>query len=489
MGGGQRTPGRRGQLKGHGGPVRSAAFSPDGARVVTASQDTTARVWEAASGRLVAVLKGHNSAVNSAAFSPDGARVVTASVDMTARVWEAASGRLVAELKGHGGAVNSAAFSPDGARVVTASVDKTARVWEAASGRLVAELKGHGGLVYSAAFSPDGARVVTASYDRTARVWEAASGRLVAELKGHGGPVVVRSAAFSPDGARVVTALDGRDGAGVGGGQRTTRRRAQGPRRLRSFPPRSARTGPASSPPRPTTRRGCGRRPADDSSPSSRATAIRPVRSSSRSAAFSPDGARVVTASSDNTARVWEAASGRLVAELTGHGGEVNSAAFSPDGARVVTASIDGTARVWRLDSLPGEAETLPLWVEVFTGTELQGGGRPSPLGGRMADAPPEASGLRIEGPADPVAPGQRSEPLGPTQLPLAKLDSIVSVHEGRRSRSLEEANPLPFPLGPDGAGVLGEFEDLADDQVAGVVDDGAVELEDLVGGMGQAAC
>ena len=93
------------------------------------------------------------------------------------------------------------------------------------------------------------------------------------------------------------------------------------------------------------------------------------------SAAFSPDGARVVTASRDNTARVWEAANGRLVAEFKGHGGWINSAAFSPDGARVVTASKDNTARVWRLAPLPGEAVTLPLWVEVFTGTELQGGG------------------------------------------------------------------------------------------------------------------
>jgi WD40 repeat protein len=60
---------------------------------------------------------------------------------------------------------------------------------------------------------------------------------------------------------------------------------------------------------------------------------------------------------------------------LEGHVGPVHSAAFSPDGARVVTASVNNTARVWMLDSLPGEAETFPLWVEVFTGTEWQGGG------------------------------------------------------------------------------------------------------------------
>jgi serine/threonine protein kinase len=75
-------------LRGHEDWVRSAAFSPDGTRVVTASRDTTARVWDASSGQEVAVLRGHEDSVRSAAFSPDGTRVVTASDDKTARVWD-----------------------------------------------------------------------------------------------------------------------------------------------------------------------------------------------------------------------------------------------------------------------------------------------------------------------------------------------------------------------------------------------------------------
>ena len=74
------------------------------------------------------MLTGHSGAVNSAAFSPDGQRVVTASVDGTARLWDAATDLSLVVLSGHDGAVNSAAFSPDGQRVMTAS-GKTARLW------------------------------------------------------------------------------------------------------------------------------------------------------------------------------------------------------------------------------------------------------------------------------------------------------------------------------------------------------------------------
>ena len=81
----------------------------------------------------------------SAAFSPDGKRIVTASFDKTARLWDAESGKQIGEpLMGHTDAVRSAAFSPDGKRIVTASLDNTARLWDAESGKQIGEpLTGH----------------------------------------------------------------------------------------------------------------------------------------------------------------------------------------------------------------------------------------------------------------------------------------------------------------------------------------------------------
>jgi dipeptidyl aminopeptidase/acylaminoacyl peptidase len=111
----------------------SAAFSPDGRRVVTSSPDGTARFWDSATGaRAGKPLVGHADEVAIATFSPDGRRVVTASSDMTARIWDAATGAPVGDpLVGHEHRVVSAAFSPDGRRVVTASWDGTARIWDA----------------------------------------------------------------------------------------------------------------------------------------------------------------------------------------------------------------------------------------------------------------------------------------------------------------------------------------------------------------------
>ena len=159
-------------LKGHTLGVSSASFSADGARIVTASGDNTAKVWDAKSGAELLTLKGHTNPVTSASFSADGARIVTASWDGTAKVWDVKSGVELLTLKGHTDQVFSASFSPDGARIVTGSRDNTAKVWDAKTGAELLTLKGHTTGVSSTSFSADGARIVTGSGDGTAKVWD-----------------------------------------------------------------------------------------------------------------------------------------------------------------------------------------------------------------------------------------------------------------------------------------------------------------------------
>jgi WD40 repeat protein len=122
--------------------------------------------------RELAQLRGHESYVWSVAVMPDGSRIVTGSDDKTARIWDAATGRELAQLKGHVGPVSSVAVTPNGSRIVTGSDDKTARVWDMVSNHELARLEGHGGPVRSVAVTPDGSRIVTGSPDNTARIWE-----------------------------------------------------------------------------------------------------------------------------------------------------------------------------------------------------------------------------------------------------------------------------------------------------------------------------
>jgi WD40 repeat protein len=112
----------------------------------------------------------HSELVNTVRFSPDGIRVVTASDDRTAEIRNAYTGELIAVLRGHTGEVESAAFSPDGKLVVTAGRDRTARVWVAATGELVDELRGSDDPLQDAVFSSDGRFIHTA--DGTVRTFE-----------------------------------------------------------------------------------------------------------------------------------------------------------------------------------------------------------------------------------------------------------------------------------------------------------------------------
>ena len=108
-------PGRADHILYPSDEVRWAASSPDGARILTASRDKTAKLWDVALGRLIASF-AHQDGVSAAAFSPDGARILTGSADNTAKLWDVASVNLIASFA-HQGTVKAVAFSPDGARI------------------------------------------------------------------------------------------------------------------------------------------------------------------------------------------------------------------------------------------------------------------------------------------------------------------------------------------------------------------------------------
>jgi WD40 repeat protein len=179
-----------------------AIFSPDGTLVLTANCNNTASIYEVESGKELLILKGHTGFINSLEFSPDGKLAITGSKDSTALIFDVITGRLV-QVIGHTDEVTSAVFSPDGSLALTASSDKSARIFDVASGRNLQVLEGHTDWIRSAVFSPDGNFVLTAGGDHTARLFEVSSGKEFFVFKGHERDV--RSAVFSHDGKKVLT--------------------------------------------------------------------------------------------------------------------------------------------------------------------------------------------------------------------------------------------------------------------------------------------
>ncbi|HSL30089.1 MAG TPA: protein kinase [Anaerolineales bacterium] len=285
----------------HDDQIWSVVFSPDGKQVGTASQDATAKIWDAATGELLVTFAGHTASVNGIAYSPDGKKVATTSDDGTAKVWVASSGEELLTFSGHTDWVARIAFSPDGAWLATTSGDGIAKVWDAETGEELLTVSAHEGIARDIAFNQDGKRIATCGDDGFVRVWDAISGEQLLALPVEGG-MDVRGVAFSPDGSRVAVASNGFY-------------------RVKVW---DANTGEVLL----SSNLGHTRYPID--------------------IAFSANGTVAATGGGDEpNARIWDPITGDVLYTLVGHTSGIAGVAFSPDGTRLATASWDHTARVW----------------------------------------------------------------------------------------------------------------------------------------------
>ena len=280
----------------------AAAFSPDGARVVTAAADGEAQLWNAETSEHIGGPMIHASDVVSAAFSADGSLLVTGALNGVARLWDGRTGSPLGQ--GWPAGKDSAltvAFSPDGLSVLTVSEAGGACLWEVATHRLIRLLSQAGETAEVAAFSPDGAQVVVGTDKGVARLWDARSGALLYAWNDHGGAIT--AVAFSSDGKRAAT------GAGDNSARIWNVETGAAEHVL------NGHSGPIDA------------------------------------LAFSPDGRVLATASEDRSARLWDVETGSAIAKLGAHGDAVEALAFSVEG-RLATASRDGVARLWSVEPL-----------------------------------------------------------------------------------------------------------------------------------------
>jgi WD40 repeat protein len=299
-------------LRGHRSETWGVVFTRAGRRLITCSEDGTARVWDTRTGQPVLTMMSYSGRLWRLALSHDESRLGTAAENATAIVWDIRNGKVVSLLSGHDDEVWGVAFSPDGRWIATASEDCTVRIWDALSAEAVRTLRDPSGPIWAVAFSPDSSRVAAAGASGIARVWSVDTGAELLEIRAHDAPA--RAVKYSPEGDRLLTGGD--DSA------------------ARIW---DAHTG------------------------SSILNLAGHSKGQIWDVEFSPDGRRVLTVSEDSTARIWDCDAPDRSLILTGHTGAVHGAAFRADGKAIATTSGDSTARIWTATSVTPQAATPGL--------------------------------------------------------------------------------------------------------------------------------
>ncbi len=358
-------------------PLLTAALSPDGQSLATASSDGTVRLWNVSTGRS-GMLLAQGKAVNAIAFHPDGRTLITRHPDSATRLWDLTAREPTAPRELTGRAIASTAFSDDNRWMFTVSREHEGQVCDVATGKAAGPPFQLGQVPTRITISPDGRRVALVDSERTLRVWDVTSARWL------GAPIRhrenVSTVAFSPDGEQILTA----------GADRVLRVwQVQNGVALSEFPPQESEV---------------------------------------THARFSLDGCLVLTAGGVAGTRVWEVATRQAITPPFRHGSCL-TAAFVGEGRLLLTVSHDGMVCVWE----------LPRLLELGAPVRLEEAPerRPVALDGRPIQL---ANGLTVQVPrasmAGPISPPRPADGVvdhavfspGGDRAVLAGRDGVVCI-------------------------------------------------------------
>ncbi len=288
-------------LRGHEDQVYAVAVSPDGTLYASGGNDERLRLWDAATGALLASVQAHGGpfGVQAVAFHPTGEWIATCGSDNAVKLWRVQPLELARSFTGHTSFVSSLAFEPEGTRLCSGGFDFTLRVWDLESGEELLIRRAHKDLVTAVDFHPTGRTILTAGHDGTVSLWNAFD---LEPLRSYvGGGQHLQSVDFAPDGDRFVS--------GDLSGQ------------VRVW---DTSTGEVLS----------------------EAT----HRDGVMDVAFQGDGRHVASAGLDGVVKLWNATTGERTHRFAGHEGAVRCVAFGPEG-KVVSSGQDGLLKVWRSGS------------------------------------------------------------------------------------------------------------------------------------------
>ena len=378
-------------LLGHSEAVKAIAFSNDNTKVVSGSDDKTARVWDLGDAKFpeLARFVEHTGSVTAVAFKSDGLQVVSGSADMSVKLWAVADTKLVMNFAGHTGpivavampstnqpvsasrdktirfwnaanglatrtlteaaAVTTMTISRDSARLAVAIADKSVKVYQPTNGSLLLTLKGFVANAHALAFSLDNKRLVSGMADHQAMVWDMADGRLlevipVAKIAKASEPVDPKAAPVTPKAVPEATTLT----AVAFGAQpdRVTLADSAGSVAIQPLRFTGALRGMAKPitavvfhPTAPSILASCE----DGTVRGFNSTTFAQAFSANHAApvhdlAISADGTRMASAGENKLIRLWNPANGAALqpAQLTGFTGPVRTVCFSADGTRVI---------------------------------------------------------------------------------------------------------------------------------------------------------
>ena len=336
--------------------VLSLAFNPEGALLASCGEDSTVRLWDVKTRKLLRTFIGHKSGISngvfSVAFSPDGKTVASSSKE-SVRLWNTQGEKQLRSVITHT-AILGAVFSPDGKTLASGNEDNTVRLWDARSGKLLTTLIGHKGEVSHVAFSPDG-KTLASMGDDTVRLWDTRTGehlRALSESKYY-------SMTFSPDGETLATEHQATEHQG-----NTVRLWNTKTSELRHTFTKEEHWvigmafSPDAQPFALLQDKDRNRSLWDTKAGTLICPLTMPVTKRNQwGAAFSPDGSVLATGMVDKTpigkrddiVWLWNTTTGEHIRTLIGHLDTITCVAFSPDGRMLASGSDDETVLLWDL--------------------------------------------------------------------------------------------------------------------------------------------